>query len=126
MDVKSMPLQTVYVAFAEECFKKNGTFPDYDAIYDIITAQIKEIVRPPTPAFYSWLTPKIKWEAYGEMIEKPLPYIKNSILDPKLIDFENFKYPNVDFDHFNDNYLKKFKPASSHVVNKILGSVRFT
>lgn len=125
-DVKSIPLQMVYVAFAEECFKKNGTFPDYDALDDLITAQIKEVVPPPTPAFYTWLSPKIKWEANGEIIEKPLPQVKNSILDPKLIDFVNFKYPDVDLNHFIDNYLKKLERAASHVVNKVLGSVRLS
>lgn len=125
-DVKSKPLQTVYVAFAEECFKENGSFPDYDAIDDVITAQIKEVVSPPTPAFYTWLTPKIKWEANDELIEQPLPQIKNSILNPRLIDFENFKYPDVELNYFNyNNYLMKFKRAASHMANKVLGSVRF-
>lgn len=124
-DVKSLPLQMVYIAFAEECFKENDTFPDYDAIDDMITAQIREVVPPPTPAFFTWLPPKIKWEANDEMIEKSLQQIKNSILNPKLIDFVNFKYPHVDLNHFNDNYLRKFKLTASHVINKILGSVRF-
>lgn len=53
--VKYKPLRKVFMAFASETFKTGSSFPDYNYLDKIISAEIKGVTKTSHPALYTWI-----------------------------------------------------------------------
>lgn len=94
--IKSLPLKRVFLAFANETFRTDIPFPDYDGMYDKIDAEINNSnVRP----WFTWLTSDQIAEAQQELIDNPLPDIRREIADPRLF---NYEYKPANFTRFHE------------------------
>lgn len=43
------------MAFASQTFKKGVSFPDYNHLYEVISAEIKRVTNSSDPALYTWI-----------------------------------------------------------------------
>lgn len=94
------PLKIVFKAFCNEIFGERVIFPDYDGINKIIETEINKLIAANKPVFFTWMTRKETKAALKHMRKNPVPDIDKDIADPSKINFNEFKYPDVDFEHF--------------------------
>lgn len=111
MKITSNPLRRVFVEFAEEILKKKrvvgfsaSTFPDYDRLYRIITAEIESLIGPSKPALFTWLyEPTDVQDALDEFEKEPFDI--RSIEDPPYT-FRTFDYPTVNYTYFAEREVE--------------------
>lgn len=87
-----VPVRNIVKRFAEEISSAgcSKVFPDYDAVYEYIGAEIRK-EKGDDLAVYSWMMGDTKANAIKAIQKNPLN-IKREIAQPKLIDFKTFVY----------------------------------
>lgn len=86
------------MAFFLEIFSKDDKeFPNYDRLDKFISAQIKDVLTPDQPNFFTWMKRQDIEEAIEHIKRNPIPNITD-ITDPRKF---NFIYPRVNVNYFN-------------------------
>lgn len=82
--------------------------PNYDHLYSVINAQIKNILQPNETAVFTWLSNAEKKNAIKDITDHPLPEISKLTVPG---DFTKFKYPPVNYNYFCNKPTTKGKTS---------------
>lgn len=59
------------MAFALQTFKTDSSFPDYNSLDKLISAEINGVTKSSQPALYTWIKPEHRDEARKELANVP-------------------------------------------------------